>query len=173
VEQSRVLNDQRVGFGDRLAHPDLGVVDAAERDDRCPRALRAEARERLGMAILDEGGYRDHLGGREHTPRDPEEEGVAPVAVQRVTVPNAARIRLNSVKTLARATLPYERLAPLRAGAARSGRRRSASALVSPRSDGAGTAASMDAGALSIKQSVPAHGRRGIGERPRSPADFY
>ena len=49
LEQRRVLHDQGVGLEDRLAQPDLLVVDAAERDDRRAGALRAEARKGLGV----------------------------------------------------------------------------------------------------------------------------
>ena len=63
VEQRRVLDDQRVGLQDRLAQPDLLVVDPAERDDRRARALRAEARKRLGMLAFEERGDRQQLGG--------------------------------------------------------------------------------------------------------------
>ena len=42
------------GLGDRLVRADRAVVDAAERDDRRARALRAEARERLRVAALEE-----------------------------------------------------------------------------------------------------------------------
>jgi hypothetical protein len=63
VQQRRVLDDQHVRGDDRLAQADLAVVDAAERDDRCAGALRAEARERLRVATLREGGDREELGG--------------------------------------------------------------------------------------------------------------
>ena len=66
VQQRRVLDDQRVGRGDRLAHPDRPVVDAAERDHRRARALRAEARERLRVPALDECRHRQQLGGGDH-----------------------------------------------------------------------------------------------------------
>jgi hypothetical protein len=62
MQQRRVLDDQRVGFHDRLAHADLAIVDAAERDHRRARALGAEAREGLCMATLVEGRDREHLG---------------------------------------------------------------------------------------------------------------
>ena len=65
VQQRRVLDDQRVGLGDRLARADRAVVDAAEGDDRRAGALRAEARERLRVAALVEGGDREQLGGRD------------------------------------------------------------------------------------------------------------
>ena len=63
VQQRRVLDDQRVGLGDRLARADLLVVDPAEGHHRRAGALGAEARERLRVAALDERGDREHLGG--------------------------------------------------------------------------------------------------------------
>ena len=63
VQQRRILDDQGVRLGDRLAQPDLGVVDAAERDDRGAGALRAEARERLRVPALGERRDRQQLGG--------------------------------------------------------------------------------------------------------------
>ena len=65
VQQRRVLDDQRVGRDDRLADADRAVVDAAERDDRRAGALGAEARERLRVAALEEGGDREQLGRRD------------------------------------------------------------------------------------------------------------
>jgi hypothetical protein len=66
VQQRRILHDQSVRLGDRLAHPDLLVVDPAERDHRRPGALGAEARERLRMAPFDEGRDRHQLGCRDN-----------------------------------------------------------------------------------------------------------
>ena len=63
VQQGRVLDDQRVGRGDRLAEADLAVVDPAEGHDRRAGALGPEARERLGVPALEEGGHREQLGG--------------------------------------------------------------------------------------------------------------
>src|SRR5215207_8860412 len=65
VQQRRVLHDQRVGLHDGLADADLPVVDAAERHDRRTGALRAEARERLRVALLEERGEREQLGRRD------------------------------------------------------------------------------------------------------------
>ena len=50
VQQGRVLDDQRVGLGDRLPGADRGLVDPAEGGHRRPGALRAEGRERLRVA---------------------------------------------------------------------------------------------------------------------------
>jgi hypothetical protein len=55
VKQRRVLNDQGVGLGDRLADPDRTLVDPAERDKRCAGALGAEGGEGLGVLSLLEG----------------------------------------------------------------------------------------------------------------------
>jgi hypothetical protein len=66
VQQRRVLHDESVGLGDRLAHTDLLVVDPAERDHGRPGALGAEARERLRMAPFDEGGDGHQLGCRDN-----------------------------------------------------------------------------------------------------------
>ena len=63
VQQRRVLDDERVGLEDRLADADLLVIDPAERDDGRAGALRAEARERLGVLPLAERGDREHLRG--------------------------------------------------------------------------------------------------------------
>src|SRR4051794_15164712 len=65
VQQRGVLHDQRVGLHDRLAHPDRLLVDAAEGDDRRARPLRAEARERLSVALLEERRERRELGRRD------------------------------------------------------------------------------------------------------------
>ena len=62
VQERRVLDDQGVGLGDRLADADRRVVDPAEGDDRRAGALGAERRERLGVAALDERGDRQQLG---------------------------------------------------------------------------------------------------------------
>ena len=62
VQQRRVLDDQRVRLGDRLARADRLVVDAAERHHRRAHPLRAEARERLGVPALEERGRREQLG---------------------------------------------------------------------------------------------------------------
>ena len=43
----------------------ISFVDAAERDHRRARALRAEARKRLRMPALEEGGDREQLGRRD------------------------------------------------------------------------------------------------------------
>jgi hypothetical protein len=56
VQQRRVLSDQRVRLGDRLAVPDRLVVDPAERHDRRAHPFRAEARERLRVPVLTERG---------------------------------------------------------------------------------------------------------------------
>jgi len=61
VEQRRVLDDQRVGFHDRLANADLAIVDPAKRHDGCAHALRAEAREGLRVAALVERRDREQL----------------------------------------------------------------------------------------------------------------
>ena len=66
VQQGRVLNDQRVGLGDRFAAADRSIGEAAEGDDRRPGPLRSEAWEGLGVAALVEGGDREQLGGRDH-----------------------------------------------------------------------------------------------------------
>ena len=67
MQQGRVLDDQRVRLGDRFAGPDRRVAEAAEGDDGGAGALRAEARERLGVAALVEGGDREQLGGGDHS----------------------------------------------------------------------------------------------------------
>ena len=54
------------GSQDRLAQPDLPVVDAAERDHRRAGALRAEAGEGLRVPALAERGDRQHFRGRHH-----------------------------------------------------------------------------------------------------------
>jgi hypothetical protein len=56
VQERRVLHDQRVRLGDRLADADLLVIDAAERDDRRAVPLRAEARKRLRVLAAVERG---------------------------------------------------------------------------------------------------------------------
>ena len=58
VQERRVLDDQRVRADDRLARADRRVADPAERHHRRAGALGAEARERLGMAAVEEGGHR-------------------------------------------------------------------------------------------------------------------
>ena len=63
MQQRRVLDDHGVRLGDRLAHADRPVVDAAERDDRRAGALRAEGRERLRVPALGERRDREQLGG--------------------------------------------------------------------------------------------------------------
>ena len=62
LEQRRVLHDQRVGLEDRLAQPDLLVVDTTEGDDRCAHALGAETRKCLGVLAFEERGNRQQLG---------------------------------------------------------------------------------------------------------------
>ena len=62
VQQRRVLDDDRVGLEDRLAHADFLVIDAAERDYGRAGALRAEARERLG--VLPRGRRRSRASPR-------------------------------------------------------------------------------------------------------------
>jgi hypothetical protein len=61
MQQRRVLNDQRVGLGNRLADPNRLVVDPAERNDGRTGALGAEARERLCVLAALEGGDRQQL----------------------------------------------------------------------------------------------------------------
>ena len=63
VQQRRVLDDQRIGACDRLARPDLVIVDAAERQHGRAGTLGAEAREGLRVATFVEGGDREDLGG--------------------------------------------------------------------------------------------------------------
>ena len=62
VQQGGVLDDQRVGLEDRLPQADRVRVDPAERHHRGARALGAEARERLRVAALAEGGDGQQLG---------------------------------------------------------------------------------------------------------------
>ena len=66
MQQRRVLDDQRVGLGDRLAGADRRVAEAAEGDDRRAGPLRAEAGKRLRVPPLVEGGDREQLGGGHH-----------------------------------------------------------------------------------------------------------
>ena len=66
MQQGRVLNDQRVGLGDRLPNPDRPLVDAAEGDHRRPGALGAEGWKGLRVAALDERRNRKQFGGRDH-----------------------------------------------------------------------------------------------------------
>jgi hypothetical protein len=67
MQQRRVLDDQRVRPGDRLAGPDRLVIDPAERHDRRAHPLRAEARERLRVPVLTERGRGQQPGGGNHT----------------------------------------------------------------------------------------------------------
>ena len=62
MQERRILDDQGVRLGDRLAHPDRLLVDPAEADDRGARALGAEGRERLGVPALEERRDREQLG---------------------------------------------------------------------------------------------------------------
>ena len=57
VQQRRVLDDQRVGVDDRLAQPDLAIVDAAERHHRRAHPLGTAAWEGLGVRALQESGH--------------------------------------------------------------------------------------------------------------------
>ncbi len=66
MQQRRILDDQRVGLHDRFAQPDLAVGDPAIRGHRRAHALRAEAREGLGVLALVEGRHGQHLGGGHH-----------------------------------------------------------------------------------------------------------
>ena len=65
VEQRRVLNDDGVGFDDRLVQSDGSHVDPAEGHDGCPAALGAEARERLRVLALEERRDAQELGRRD------------------------------------------------------------------------------------------------------------
>jgi hypothetical protein len=67
VQQRRILDDQRVRLGDRLAGPDRLVVDPAGRHDRRAHPLRAEARECLRVPVIAERGRGQQLGGGDHT----------------------------------------------------------------------------------------------------------
>src|SRR5215217_1183010 len=58
VEEGRVLDHDDIRLEDRLVRPDRPIGDAAERDDGRTHALRAEARERLGVTPVEEGGGR-------------------------------------------------------------------------------------------------------------------
>jgi len=62
LEQRRVLHDQCVRLEDRLAQPDLLVVDTTEGDDRCAHALGAETRKCLGVLAFEERGDRQQFG---------------------------------------------------------------------------------------------------------------
>ena len=66
VQQGRVLDDQRVGLGDRFPGADRWVGEATEGDQGCAGPLGAEAGEGLGVAALVEAGDREQLGGRNH-----------------------------------------------------------------------------------------------------------
>jgi hypothetical protein len=65
VKQRGVLDDQRVGLGDRLANADRTVADPAERNDRGAGALGAEARERLRVLAAVESGDRQQFRRRD------------------------------------------------------------------------------------------------------------
>jgi len=67
MEQGRVLDDQRVGLGDRLTRADLAVVDAAERHHRRAGPLRPEARESLRVPAFQEGGDGQQLRARDNS----------------------------------------------------------------------------------------------------------
>jgi hypothetical protein len=67
VQQRRVLDDQRVRFGDRLMSADRLVIDPAERHHRRAYPLQAEARERLRAPAFAERGHRQQLGRCDHT----------------------------------------------------------------------------------------------------------
>ena len=56
VQEGRVADDERVGFGDRLPEANRPVVYPAEGDHRGAHPLRAEAGERLRMRPVVEGG---------------------------------------------------------------------------------------------------------------------
>ena len=62
VQQSRVLDDQRVGLQHRLAQANFLVVDAAERHDGRTHAFGAEAGKRLCVTPLEKCGNRQHFG---------------------------------------------------------------------------------------------------------------
>jgi hypothetical protein len=65
MQQGRVLDDQGVGFHDRLAQADLLVGDAAEGHHRRAGALGTETGEGLRVAALLEGRDGQHLGRRD------------------------------------------------------------------------------------------------------------
>ena len=66
VEQSGVLDDQRVRCHHRLAQPDFLLINSAERHHRRAHTFRAEAGEGLGVLAFEEGGDRQYLGARNH-----------------------------------------------------------------------------------------------------------
>lgn len=67
MQQRDVLDDQGVRRSDWLTGADRYVGDATEAHHGCSRALRAEARERLRVAALNECGDRQQLS-RRHDP---------------------------------------------------------------------------------------------------------
>lgn len=67
VQQRGVLNDERVGLHDRLAQPDLLVVDTAIRHHRRAGALGTETGEGLRMPAFVKCSNRQQLRRRHHT----------------------------------------------------------------------------------------------------------
>ena len=63
MEQARVEDHNSARPRHRLADPDGGVGDAAERQNRCANPLGAEAREGLRLVTIQEGCDRQQLGG--------------------------------------------------------------------------------------------------------------
>ena len=62
VDQGRVDDDHAVRCHHRLAGPDLALAEPAVGDDRGTHPLGAEARERLRVPALLEGGQRQQVG---------------------------------------------------------------------------------------------------------------
>ena len=82
--------------GDRLVGADRRVVDPAERLDRVRPPLRPEARERLRVAAVDEGGHREQLGGGD--------DALAAASVEADLEHGSARISVAVGKTMTRAS---------------------------------------------------------------------